>query len=74
MDTYIQFCGGGYTDGRVAFSFGAQFKRIVSEAIDSNMYQEMTISVMFSVIFDLQRYGVLHSTKQLSSIHVNFSN
>lgn len=32
FDTHIQLCGGGYTDGRAAFTFGTQFKRSVSEA------------------------------------------
>jgi len=29
-DAYIQLCGGGYTDGRAAYTFGIQFKQSVS--------------------------------------------
>ena len=31
LDTHIQLCGGGYTDGRAAFTFGTQYKRSVSK-------------------------------------------
>jgi hypothetical protein len=30
VDTYIQLCGGGYTDGRAAFTFGLQYQSSVS--------------------------------------------
>ncbi len=30
VDTYIQLCGGGYTDGQAAFTFGIQYQRSVS--------------------------------------------
>ncbi|CAF5190994.1 unnamed protein product, partial [Rotaria magnacalcarata] len=29
FDTYMQLCGGGYTDGQAAFTFGTQFKKAV---------------------------------------------
>lgn len=29
LDTHIQLCGGGYTHGRAAFTFGAQYIRSV---------------------------------------------
>jgi hypothetical protein len=31
FDTYIQLCGGGYTDGEAAFTFGTEYSRSVSE-------------------------------------------
>jgi hypothetical protein len=30
FDAYIQLCGGGYTDGAAAFTFGTQYQRTVS--------------------------------------------
>jgi len=29
-DTYMQLCGGGYTNGQAAFTFGAQYQQSVS--------------------------------------------
>ena len=32
IDTHMQLCGGGYTDGRPAFTFGAPYKKAVSSS------------------------------------------
>lgn len=30
-DTYLQLCGGGYTQGQAAFAFGTQYSQSVSQ-------------------------------------------
>lgn len=32
IDTHMQLCGGGYTDGRPAFTFGSPYKKAVSSS------------------------------------------
>ncbi|CAF0826220.1 unnamed protein product [Adineta steineri] len=35
IDTYIQLCGGGYTDGRAAFTFGTQYTKSCNIRVDA---------------------------------------
>jgi hypothetical protein len=37
VDTHIQLCGGGYTAGQAAFTFGAQYNQAVSLPIYKNL-------------------------------------
>lgn len=38
FDSYIQLCGGGYTDGRPAFTFGTHFKKTVRDKENIKLY------------------------------------
>ena len=69
FDSYMQLCGGGYTDGRAAFTFGTSYKRSVSFFSRFKSDNELC---RFSVIFEQMHCGVHHLMKQHSLIHVSF--
>lgn len=68
-DAHIQLCGGAYTDGRAAFTFGAQFKKSVSSTrIDLNVNANGVVHS--SVSSEQMHCGIRRYTRRLSSTHV----
>lgn len=53
VDAHMQLCGGGYSDGRSAFTFGAQYSKSVSNTprqetdIGSMLSEQCSLSLVF---------------------------
>lgn len=69
FDTILQLCGGGYSHGRAAFTFGTVYKRTVGRVKSCRM---IILGLSFSVQSEPTHSGIHRSTKRHFSIHVNF--
>lgn len=55
FDSYIQLCGGGYTNGRPAFTFGTVFNRTVEIRMNYNGNEK---SLIASLVFNTRQHIV----------------
>ncbi|CAF3346369.1 unnamed protein product [Rotaria socialis] len=57
FDTYMQLCGGGYTDGQAAFTFGAQFNKACNIRADALWNSTLYETAFFDPYVVLTRNG-----------------
>ncbi|CAF1123716.1 unnamed protein product [Rotaria magnacalcarata] len=57
FDTYMQLCGGGYTDGQAAFTFGTQFKKACNIRADALWNSTLYETAFFDPYVVLTRNG-----------------